>query len=436
MVKLKKIKEFLNFLDNKTKILLFVFTCLLFLSIFQVIAGFLSFGLVYSLEGILLFSISIYVIFFILRLSQGIYSSVRVIKKLSDDYYPFSSLEEIPNFILKNFIIMVRKVKTLTYFKNVLLTAIREIDDLGIILVDKDKNIITYSKFVEKVFNISENYLGKKIYSLFSLLSHKIDFLKDGEPLEFEVPFDGSNRILRLYLKSFESIAIIYFFDITELRKIEELNELSLSIFSHELNTPLTNLSLSIENILMSKEYSEEILNIAISNIMRISNTISNIISLSNIHSNRALVTNRVFNLKFMIDRVVNILYPVYKSKNISVSIDYKGSEEVFCDEGKVELMLFNLIDNAMKFSPEYGCVNICVNNGDILDMSISNQVVNFFSYDLGRIFDKFYRGRNSVGYRGSGLGLYIVSLLADLLRFKVEVSLEGNVIIFRIVGG
>ncbi|MFN4246033.1 MAG: ATP-binding protein, partial [Brevinematia bacterium] len=404
MVKLSKIKKIWNFLDGKTKLVLVVFVFLFVLSIFQVVLGFFL-GVLYSFEGVVLFFISAGAIYFILKISNGMYFAVEVVKKLNRDYYPFSSMEEIPNFILKNFFIMGRELKKLASFKDILLRSIYEIDEVGVIVLDKERNIIAYSKFVEKIFSISDDYKGKKIYSLFSLLPHKIDVLKESDSLEFEVPLGGDVKLLKLYLRSFEHVTLIYFFDITDFRKLEEFNELSLSIFSHELNTPLTNLSLSIENILMSKEYSEEILNIAISNIRRISNTISNITSLFNIYSKKVFLNNELFDIRLMVDNIINVLYPVYKSKNLVFNISYSGDEEVFYDKNKLELILFNLLDNAMKFSPSNGEIDIVVSNLDHFKVSISNRVVDFHTDDLDKIFEKFYRGRNSLGYKGSGLG-------------------------------
>lgn len=433
MIKLRRIKELINFLDRKTKTILVILTVFLFSSAIQIILGFVFLGVPYIFEGVIIFFASLYGMIFLFKISEGIYLSSKTIKKITDHYYPFSSIDEISQFMLKNFYIFSKEIKSLREFNSKLMDLINQIDEVGIVIIDSDKNIINYNKFVEKVFNISQDCRGKKFYSIFSLFAPRIDEIKHGESKDIEILDGDTVKTIRVKLINIGDIVITYFFDITHLKNLERLNELSISIFSHELKTPLTNLSLVLENILLSKEFSESIINIALSNITRISNTISNITSLSNIYSNTISITPTCFNLKDLVEKLIKEVSIFYNDKNLTIDFSYEGVEDIVEDSEKIYLILFNLIDNAMKFSPKGERVLIKVNNTDKLNISISNKVYNLSEEDVARMFERFYRGKNSVGLRGSGLGLYIVKLLCNFMGLKIEAKLDSNTITFFI---
>jgi len=436
MNKIKRIFELFEFTSGGVKLLLGI---LIFLSLwfsFEFFYNLIVFDLFYSIQSFLVVVICIYGIWVILNFSSKVRLIVGVIKRMVRGYYPFSSVDELEKFVLRNIYYVFKNLREYVRLYENLLEVIYNIEEVGIVVLDEDKNILTYNVFVERVFGVSQDCRGKKFYSLFSIITPKIEDLEENSPKEIEVVYGNVEKVLKVFLRKVRNLSLIYFIDITEIKKLEKINDLSLSIFSHELKTPLTNLSLALENIILSREFSEDIIETILSNITRISSTISNITSLSNISSKKVSINKSFFNLKDVVKKIVSQLYPSYKVKNLNVVLNYEGEEEFWGDEDKIYLVLFNVIDNAMKFSPIDEDIIINVSNKDKLKIEVSNKSSISLGDDIERVFDRFYRGKNSLYYKGSGLGLYIVKSLCDIMDFEIEISEEDNFIIVRIFEG
>lgn len=420
-------------LDNKAKAIILTLLPVSIVFVVQLIINLVNFNVFFVVESILILVLVAYITVIFVRIVVGIYSAEEFVKKNNVEYYPLSSFQEFPSFVVKNISMLIRKSRQIEDMKKNILKLINMIDNVGIIILNKEKDIIFYNNFVRRFFKLTQDYVGKKLYSLLTLTSFKISSFKDNRSYETEVMVEGYPRRIRICQKSSGYLAIVYFVDISEQKNMESITELTLSIISHELNTPITNLSLALENILLSKTFSEEVVNIALSNISRISNTISNIMSLSNIHSKKISINREWFSLKEVISSVLDSLAPSYQNKEIRLDTSYDGKEEIFEDREKIRLILFNIIDNAFKFSPNREEVRIQVRSDKGFEISVSNVSSNLSDNELDKIFDKFYRASNSRGLRGSGLGLYIVKSLCDILGIKVEVAKQDNIIIFKL---
>jgi signal transduction histidine kinase len=103
-------------------------------------------------------------------------------------------------------------------------------------------------------------------------------------------------------------------------------------------------------------------------------------------------------------------------------------SPRIVCDENKLRQVLTNLIDNAIKYSPEGGAVEIRLDsqNGECL-IEVADEGLGIPSSELERIFEKFYRldPQQTRGVGGSGLGLYICRELVARMNGRLEVDSE-----------
>ncbi|MCS7298421.1 MAG: ATP-binding protein [Spirochaetia bacterium] len=419
--------------DKKVKIITLILLPIIVIFVAQLIINLIYLSVIFVVESILMLVLSVYITVIFVRIVVGIYVAEEFVKKNNVEYYPLSSFQEFPSFVVKNISMLIRKSRQIEDMKKNILKVINLIDSIGIIILNKERDIVFYNDFVRRFFKLTQGYIGKKLFSILPLTSFKISGFKDSKTYETEIMLEGQSRKIRICQKSSGNLTIIYFVDISEQKNMESITELTLSIISHELNTPITNLSLALENILLSRAFSEEVVSIALSNISRISNTISNIMSLSNIHSKKISINREWFSLKEIISSVLDNLVPSYQSKNIKVNTIYEGKEEIFEDREKIRLILFNITDNAFKFSPSGEEVRIQVRSEKGFEISISNVSSDLSDDELDKIFDKFYRASNSKGLRGSGLGLYIVKSLCDILGIKVEVVKQHNIIIFKL---
>jgi signal transduction histidine kinase len=103
---------------------------------------------------------------------------------------------------------------------------------------------------------------------------------------------------------------------------------------------------------------------------------------------------------------------------------------EVYADPERMEEVLTNLVDNAIKYSPEGGKIAITGRtNRDHVEVTVSDNGIGIPRRELGRVFERFRRGENSQvqKVRGMGLGLYICKSIVEAHGGKIEVSSEAG---------
>ena len=114
--------------------------------------------------------------------------------------------------------------------------------------------------------------------------------------------------------------------------------------------------------------------------------------------------------------------------EGISLRLTANGARRIVCDENKLRQVLTNLVDNAIKYSPEGGDVEVRLDseNGDCL-IEVADEGLGIPSSEVERIFEKFYRldPQQTRGVGGSGLGLYICRELVERMNGRLEVDSE-----------
>lgn len=210
-----------------------------------------------------------------------------------------------------------------------------------------------------------------------------------------------------------------------ELGSVEMLRTDFINNFSHEFKTPIVSIrgfakALKWEDL--SDEERNEYLDIIISESERLSSLSSNILYLSKIEKQMILTDKKYFNLSEQIRLVIALLDQKFSDKQITILFDsdeflVNGNEEML---GQVWI---NLLDNAIKFSPDGGTIEIRIKevvNGTTI--KISDQGNGIPPEAKSRIFDKFYQEDVSHSTSGNGLGLTIVKKIIDLHGGKISV--------------
>jgi len=118
----------------------------------------------------------------------------------------------------------------------------------------------------------------------------------------------------------------------------------------------------------------------------------------------------------------------VHLPDGVSLRLARNGTQRIVCDENKLRQVLTNLIDNAVKYSPDGGQVEIrlAAEDGECL-IQVADEGLGIPSSELERIFEKFYRldPQQTRGVGGSGLGLYICRELVERMNGRIEVDSE-----------
>lgn len=224
--------------------------------------------------------------------------------------------------------------------------------------------------------------------------------------------------------------AIGAFYDVTQVERLEKVRQEFLSNISHELRTPLTSIMAFVETLedgaIDDSENNRRFLNVIRRNAERMHLLIADILELSLIESGNVSIDKSHIRLAHLVEEIFDSLSAKADEREVLLSHEIDPEARVYADHGRLEQMLTNLIDNAIKFNRAAGSVGVTLvqKNGRSV-VSVSDTGEGIMAEHLGRIFERFYRldrGRTrEVG--GTGLGLAIVKHLTRLHGGEVTVE-------------
>jgi len=202
---------------------------------------------------------------------------------------------------------------------------------------------------------------------------------------------------------------------------------------SHELKTPLSVVKGTLEVLVRKpreKEHYESKIQFCLKELDRMALLIDQLLMLARYESNKTNPQIEEVLLHNTIDTIVSRLKPMALEKEISFRVDSLESDKVAADPGMLEMILENIISNAIKYSPEGSYIAIKVErDGRTMLCHISDHGIGIPQEKLNTVFERFYRvdeSRNS-GTGGFGLGLSIVKRLADMQQINVSVKSIKN---------
>jgi two-component system phosphate regulon sensor histidine kinase PhoR len=223
--------------------------------------------------------------------------------------------------------------------------------------------------------------------------------------------------------------AIGFFYDITKIERLETVRQEFLSNISHELRTPLTSIIAFVETLedggIDDEENRSRFLAVIRRNAERMKDLIADILELSLIESGAVSVEFRDVKLSTLVREVFASLSANAAERNITLTSDVPATTLVAADSIRLEQMLTNLVDNAIKFNRNGGAVTVTYERKDQKDViSVTDTGEGIMPEHLQRIFERFYRTdrARSREIGGTGLGLAIVKHLAKLHGGEVVV--------------
>lgn len=232
--------------------------------------------------------------------------------------------------------------------------------------------------------------------------------------------------------------ATLYTEQVEARRKVEDLSRLKdefLSIASHELRTPVTSIkgytqlakSLIHENDLST---SEEYLNVALDQIDRMSRLILELLDVSRIETGRLEIRREAIRWPDFVRDVVRHHNAAVKDRKFHVQMP-DGGRIVQGDPDRLEQVVGNLLENAVKYSPDGSDITVHVENeGHQIVTAIADRGIGIPTDELSQVFERFHRGRqvSSTNYGGLGLGLYITKQIVERHGGSIWVeSREGH---------
>ncbi|OHB61158.1 MAG: hypothetical protein A2167_04805 [Planctomycetes bacterium RBG_13_46_10] len=220
--------------------------------------------------------------------------------------------------------------------------------------------------------------------------------------------------------------------DVAREREIDRMKTDFVSSVSHELRTPLTSIKAYTATILrdpnMPEQVRNEFLTIVNEESDMLKNLIEGLLEISRIESGAVKFSREPMDITTVIEQVLAGLQHFADKTNIHLKTDI-GDElgQLQGDEGKIQSMIMNLVNNAIKFTQENGEVSISVRReGNELVIIVGDNGMGIPKEALPRIFDRFYRViQSGKGIPGTGLGLAIVKDIVNMHAGRIEVQSE-----------
>ncbi len=309
----------------------------------------------------------------------------------------------------------------------------------GVVLVDRDGVIRLWNTAAGTITGVpEEDVLGKRIEDVvqgWNEISPLIPVAsKPGEPVRAEtVPVELGGRELWLSGSGvgFEEGTVYAFRDLTEERALEEMKADFVATVSHELRTPLAAIYGSAQTIRrtdieLDPEITDQLLGVIASESDRLGAIVNDLLVAGRLDADQLPVSIERCDPVELAGLVVEAA-KTHLPEAIELELRRpKRVTHVAADPGQLRQVLVNLVDNAIKYSPEGGVVALSVTNGDgLVRFSIVDVGLGIPPSEHRRIFEKFYRLDPDMtrGIGGTGLGLYICRELVRRMDGKIWVE-------------
>jgi signal transduction histidine kinase len=214
--------------------------------------------------------------------------------------------------------------------------------------------------------------------------------------------------------------------------QVEQSRKDFMTKIAHELRTPVTVIRGSLEalkdGVIIDKDKTQDYYKQMLSDSIHLERMINDLLELSRLQNPDYAIKKEKVNVVDILSDAVRSLRPLTSSKNIT--IEYLKKESIYeldADYARLRQMFIIVLDNAIKFSPEYSQISVDVKNTDNeFSITISDQGCGIEESSLKNIFNKFYSSDSKSNSDGSGLGLAIAKEIAE--RHNIELVVDSKV--------
>ena len=311
----------------------------------------------------------------------------------------------------------------------------------ALLVVDSNRQVILTNQTFRKLFDAPEISLATPLWEVVrdpTLDRLLTDAFRGDGPVRCELALDDSQIELHAVATKNEAGeitgALVLFHDITELKRIDQVRRDFVANVSHELRTPLSILRGYIETLLDSPKTSSEeltrILRVMERHSNRLELLVEDLLTLAQLESGNPDLQLGNVDLPSFFRDMIRDWEKKFTSKQLNIVVDVPSELSPICvDRTRLQEALYNLLDNAVKYSRERGEIRLSARQCDgETELIVSDQGIGIAKEDLPRIFERFYRAdkaRSPDKVRGTGLGLAIVKHIAQLHGGRVEAESE-----------
>jgi two-component system, OmpR family, phosphate regulon sensor histidine kinase PhoR len=311
----------------------------------------------------------------------------------------------------------------------------------ALLVVDSNRQVILTNEMFRKLFDAPEISLATPLFEIVrdpTLDRLLTDAFRDDGPVRCELALDESQIELHAVATKNDAGqitgALVLFHDITELKRMDQVRRDFVANVSHELRTPLSILRGYIETMLdnpkMPREELTRILRVMERHSNRLELLVEDLLTLAQLESGNPDLQLGDVDLSSFFREMIHDWEKKLTSKKLNIVLDVAPDlSPIRVDRTRLQEALYNLFDNAVKYSREQSEIRLSARcrDGEI-ELRVSDDGIGIAKEDLPRIFERFYRADKARGpdeVRGTGLGLAIVKHIAQLHGGRVEAESE-----------
>ena len=303
----------------------------------------------------------------------------------------------------------------------------------GVVLLDKDERILLWNHAAQEMTGIdAAEVIGRPARDVLPGYEDNVASVAvDGRPQT--VPIDLGDRELWLSFSAvrFDEGTVYAFRDLTEERALEQMRSDFVATVSHELRTPLAAIygaavTLRREDLELGKEMQGRLLQVVADESDRLAQIVNDVLLASHLDSGQLQLRIETVDAAMVTENVIEAAR-THLPDGVTLSMQAsKRLPAVAADEQQLRQVLVNLVENAVKYSPEGGPVQVNVSKAARgVRWAVSDEGLGIPAAERRRVFEKFYRLDPNMnrGIGGTGLGLYICHELVRRLDGRIWVE-------------
>jgi len=309
----------------------------------------------------------------------------------------------------------------------------------GVLVVDQECKILLMNAAIERMFLLeASDVLGRPLIEvlrhrqLHQLVQRVLESGTDqSEEVVMSIPEERVFSVQASVSEKGGVAAVLVFHDVSNLKRLERIRKDFVANVSHELRTPLTSIKGYIEALIDGAkddpQKCAEFLGIIQKHSDQLNALLADLLQLSTIESGQYQWQRGIVLIPEMIDKAVHLLQPQARKKGQEISTGLaEGVGTLTGDADKLIQVLINLIDNAIKYTPNGGRIRVeARQREDAVEIAVSDSGIGIPAKEIPRIFERFYRvdRARSREMSGTGLGLSIVKHIIEAHGGKVSVE-------------
>jgi signal transduction histidine kinase len=263
-------------------------------------------------------------------------------------------------------------------------------------------------------------------------------------PKWYQISFESPNQYLykkifpqvlfSLLLIVFTTIAFVFLYrNLLTQQKLAAFKNDFISNMTHELKTPIATVNVAIEalqsfNVLDDPKRTKEYLQISSAELQRLGLLVDKVLKLSMFESDRIVLEKEWFNFDQLVTETIHSMQPLFDKQNAQIQFtNNEGPVSIFADKLHISSVVYNLLDNALKYSGLNALIDITLSTplNNIVDLKISDNGIGIDNSFQKKIFEKFFRvpTGDTHNVKGYGLGLSYVSHIVKQHKGIIEVE-------------